>query len=78
MIEKKSSVFLSRIQLKQNPDGCQRLKAITANIEWDNNNGGCWIKSGSTAHSLAVILGFEPYDNKPIPDGTYDRYGRIK
>lgn len=77
-MERKNRVFLSRIQLKQNPNGCERLKTITNNIEWDEHSQGCWIKTGTTAHALAVILGFEPYQNKPIPDGTYNRMGKIE
>ena len=77
-LDRKNSVFISRIQLCQNTAGADRLRTITSGVEFDPNLNGCWIRRGSTAHSLALLLGFEPYDSqRPIEDGTYDRTGRI-
>lgn len=73
-----NSVFISSLQLRQNPLGAERLRAITKNIYWDDKNQGCYITKNSTAHSLCVLLGFEPWVNQPIPDGTYDRNGLMK
>jgi len=77
-LDRKDAVFISRIQLWQNTAGAERLRTVTSGIEFDQNLNGCWVRRGSTAHSLALLLGFEPYDNeRPIEDGTYDRTGRI-
>lgn len=78
-LNRKDQVFISRINLWRNPQGAERLKTITKNIEYDVNQEGYWIRRGSTAHSLALLLGFEPYDIEvKFEDGTYDRTGRIK
>ena len=72
-------VFLSRIQLQSNPQARARLQTVTENIVWDELRNGAWVKRGSTAHSLAVVLGLEPYDIKRRhQDGTYDRHGRVE
>lgn len=77
-LDRKDSVFISRIQLWQNTAGADRLRTMTAGIEYDVNLNGYWIRRKSTAHSLALLLGFEPYDSqRPLQDGTYDRTGRI-
>jgi len=77
-LDRKDCVFISRIQLWQNTAGAQRLKTLNAGIEYDANLNGYWIRRSSTAHSLALLLGFEPYDIKErTPDGKYDRNGRI-
>ena len=71
-------VFLSRMTIAANPKAVERLKTVTENIVWDDLRQGAWIKKGSTAHSLAVVLGLEPYDIKlRHQDGTYDKTGRI-
>ena len=78
-LDRKQAVFISRIQLWQNTAGAERLRTINSGIEYDINLNGYWIKRRSTAHSLALLLGFEPYDSEqPIKDGTYDRTGQIK
>lgn len=77
-LDRKDSVFISRIQLGQNTAGADRLRTVTSGIEYDVNLNGYWIKRKSTAHSLALLLGFEPYDSeRPIQDGTYDRNGKL-
>lgn len=77
-LDRKDAVFISRVQLSQNPAGAVRLRAMTAGIEFDLNLNGCWIRRASTAHSLALLLGFEPYDiNERWADGTYDKTGRL-
>lgn len=78
-LDRKDCVFIGRIQLWQNRSGAERLRTITEGIEYDANLSGYWLRRRSTAHSLALLLGFEPYDNqKHLEDGTYDRTGRIK
>lgn len=78
-LDRKDCVFIGRIQLWQNMAGAERLKTVTEGIEFDLNLNGYWIRRRSTAHSLALLLGFEPYDiEQPMPDGTYDRTGKIQ
>lgn len=76
--DKTKYVFVSRIQLATNPGVVGRLRAVTKNIIWDEKTLGCWIKKNSTAHSLVCLLGVEPYDFQLLPDGTYDRNGKVK
>lgn len=77
-MDRNNSVFISRIQLIQNPRGAERLKVVNNNIVWDAKTQGVFIKKNSTAHSLCLLLGFEPYTNQIIEDGTYDRQGKVK
>ena len=74
---KRDCVYLSRIQLYQNPRGWERLQTVTENLFPDTVTEGVWIKKHSTAHSLALILNFEPYDETTFKDGTYTRDGKI-
>lgn len=76
--DKTKYVFISRIQLATNPGVVGRLRAVNKNIIWDEKTLGCWIKKNSTAHSLVCLLGVEPYDFQLLPDGTYDRNGKVK
>ena len=78
MIDRKNSVFISRLQLIQNPRGTERLRVVLNHIVWDDRTEGVYIKKNSTAHSLCLLLGFEPYTNQIIEDGTYTREGKIK
>lgn len=72
-------VFLSRLTIAANPNAVDRLKTVKENIIWDESRKGAWIKRGSTAHSLAIVLGLEPYDIKlRHQDGVYDKTGRIR
>jgi hypothetical protein len=71
-------VFLSSIQMRANPKAIERLRTVTDNIEWLADGRGAWIRKGSTAHSLACVLGLDPYDYDLTESGTWDRYGRVK
>jgi len=73
----KDKVFISRIQLQTNPKAIERLRTVTENIEWLDDGKGAWIRRGSTAHSLATLLGLEPYDYNLQESGTWDRNGKI-
>ena len=74
----KDKVFISRIQLQTNPQAIERLRTVTENIEWLDDDKGIWIRKGSTAHSLACVLGLEPYDYNLEESGTWDRNGKVK
>jgi hypothetical protein len=59
-------LFISRLQLWHNHQAAERLKTIKVGIDYDQNLNGVWVKRGSTAHNLAVILGFAPWDPKQV------------
>lgn len=77
-MDKRDYVFVSRIQMLQNPYAVERLKTITRNIHRDENSQGMWIKRNSTAHSLAALLGIQVYDYDLTESGTWDRHGRVR
>ena len=64
--------------MRTNPQAIERLRVVTENIEWLPDDKGIWIRKGSTAHSLACVLGLEPYDYNLEESGTWDRNGRVK
>lgn len=63
----RDQLFLSTVQAWRNPDGLHRLRTLSRGIEYDASLEGHWIERGSTAHSLACILGFTLYDPKIGP-----------
>lgn len=69
-IDRSRDIFLSRLAVWQNRQAWPRMETISTNIEYDPNLSGWWIKRGSTAHSLAALLGFDlwdPQSGKPQP-----------
>ena len=63
----RDQLFLSSLRAWQNTAGVDRLKTLTRGIEYDASLQGYWIERGSTAHSLANLLGFVLYDPKIGP-----------
>jgi hypothetical protein len=53
-------LFIDHSQLIQNSSAYVRLLTVQENIRIDLNYQGLWIKRASTAHNLAVLLGFQP------------------
>lgn len=76
-LTKEDKVFISRIQLLQNPTGVDRLKTMNTHIEWDEKSKGVFIRKNSTAHSVALLCGFEPFTTDPIANGKYDKKGKL-
>ena len=64
MRSQSDSLFLGRLDAWRNTKAMERLKTIEVGIDYDHNLSGWWIRRGSTAHSLANILGFKLYDPK--------------
>lgn len=81
-LRKNDSVFISRMQVHKNTsENLQRIVDLGA--EYEPNMQGYWIKRGSPAHSMAILLGYEFYRSvseimREFPDGSYDRNGRIR
>lgn len=76
-LERRDCVFVSRINLEQCPGSRERL-TVLKNCEYDAETQGYWIKRASTAHSLALLLGLDPYDrNQYQGTGRWNRSGRI-
>ena len=63
----RDDLFLSAVRAWSNTAGLDRLKTLNRGIEYDINLQGYWIQRGSTAHSLANLLGFELYDPRVGP-----------
>jgi len=63
----RDDLFLSSVAAWRNHQGMERLKTVQRGIEYDINLSGWWIERGSTAHSLANLLGFELYDPRIGP-----------
>lgn len=76
-MNKRDCVFVSELQLRRYPNAKERLQTLPTCIEFASTGRGIWIKRGSTAHSLAVLLGIEPYDYNLEESGKWDRNGRI-
>jgi hypothetical protein len=55
-------VFLGQIEIDNNPRAYQRLCTIDRGMRYDMNMYGLWIKKNSTAHNLAILLGFQLRD----------------
>ena len=70
----RQGLFLSRIAATEDPRAFERLQTINCGIDYDVNLSGWWIERGSTAHSLANILGLRLHDpntswtKKPNPN----------
>lgn len=62
MSPRNDSLFLSRIDAWRDHRALNRLKTLNSGVEYDINLSGWWIRRGSTAHSLANLLGFKLYD----------------
>jgi hypothetical protein len=77
-VNTQQKVFVSSIQIRANPKAIERLRTVTEHIEWLEDDKGAWIRKGSTAHSLAMVLGLEPYDYNLMESGTWDKHGKIK
>jgi len=58
----RDGLFLSRLDAWRDHRAMERLRTVQRGIEYDANLNGWWIERGSTAHSLANILGFKLYD----------------
>lgn len=56
-------VFLGQIEMDRNPEAYRRLTTVQNHMRYDMNLYGMWIKRGSTAHNLAIILGFQLQDD---------------
>lgn len=63
----RDQLFLSHLQAWRDTSALERLKTVERGIEYDINLSGWWIERGSTAHSLANLLGFSLYDPRVGP-----------
>lgn len=81
-LDKTQCVFISRIQLANNPMANERLRFMPEeDYEYCVRSQGYWVKHGSRTHNLALIMGIEPYGqdhNWHQTSGTWDRTGRIR
>lgn len=66
-LDPKDRLFLSHLAAWKNTQALERLKTVQRGIEYDVNLSGWWIERGSTAHSLANLLGFTLYDPRIGP-----------
>lgn len=63
----RDQLFLSSLAAWRDTQALERLRTVQRGIEYDINLSGWWIERGSTAHSLANLLGFELYDPRVGP-----------
>ncbi len=76
-------VFISRIQMAQNPEANERLRVMPQeDWEYDSRTQVYWVRHGSRTHNLAILCGIEPYHKNDDwlqgISGTWDRHGRIR
>lgn len=72
----KDHVFISRRNIQRLPlESFRQIKELGA-IEIER---GCWVRINSSAHTMAILLGYDFYDSAwdLLESGSYDRYGRI-
>lgn len=50
-------VFVPYLDIITNPRAFERLKLMKRHVFYDQYMESIWIRRGSTAHSLAIILG---------------------
>ncbi len=70
-------LFIPNIQFRRLGVNPERFHVFEQGCEFSDNKNGFWIESNSTAHSLALLLGFEPYTELVPETATYDRNGRV-
>ncbi len=63
----RDGLFLSSVAAWRDHRAMERLKTVERGLEYDANLQGWWIERGSTAHSLANLLGFTLYDPRVGP-----------
>ena len=77
---KPQRVFISRMSLARDPEANERLR-YSPPEDWEHDpiSQGYWVVKGSKTHTLALLLGIEPYHEDSIPkSGVWDRHGRIR
>lgn len=63
----RDELFLSGLRCSMNPEAFARLRTVQRGIDYDASLQGYWIRRGSTAHSLANLLGIPLYDPRVGP-----------
>lgn len=57
-------IFVPYYNIVNNPRAFERLRVLKRHIFYDRYLESVWIRRGSTAHSLAVIVGLIEHEDK--------------